>query len=141
MFDALLIVLIVGLPAALLFRIGLAKIVTWLHEISRWVRYAYFLRFSLILWLFAPMLCAANMYSQTLTSGIVAPETWEQYICVGFFLLSASFASLILARIVLINGPERWDHGYNAENDARPQWLAGFFVRRDQNEAENGGSS
>ncbi len=127
MFDALLIVLIVGLPAALLFRIGLARIVDWLHESSRLVRYAYFLRFSLILWLFAPMLCAANMYSQTLTSGIVAPETWEQYLCVGFFLISAGFASLILARIVLINGPERWDHGYNEENDARPQWLASFF--------------
>jgi hypothetical protein len=127
MFDAFLIVLIVGLPAVLLLLIGLARIVNWLHEFSRWVRYAYFLRFSLMLWLFAPALCAANMYSQTLTSGIVAPETWEQYMCVGFFLLSASFASLILARIVLINGPERWDHGYNAENDARPKRLAIFF--------------
>jgi len=126
-FDAILIILIIAVPIVLLKRMGSERILHCLHEGSRWFRYAYFLRFSLMLWLFAPMLCAANMYDQTLTSGIIAPETWEQYLCVGFFLVSASFASLILARIVLINGPERWDKGYNAENDARPEWLARFF--------------
>jgi hypothetical protein len=90
---------------------------------ARWVRYLYFLRFALILWLFAPGLCMLNSVSSTLTSGIVTPEKWQQYFCVGFFAVSASFAALVIARTVIINGPERWDNGYNDENDGRPRLL------------------
>lgn len=114
-----------------LSRYTLAQIIVFLHAASRWVRYAYFLRFSLMLWLFAPALCIGNMIDQTLTSGILVPDTMQQYLCVGFFLVSAGFASLILARVVLINGPERWDQGYNAENDARPPCLAAFLASTD----------
>jgi hypothetical protein len=56
----------------------------------RWVRYAYFMRFSLGLWLFALILCWLNSSpARTLTSGIMTPETIQQYACVGFFLMSA----------------------------------------------------
>jgi hypothetical protein len=89
----------------------------------RWLRYAYFLRFSLMLWLFAPALCLLNWKDKTLTSGILVPETLEQYLCVGFFLVSAGFAALTQARIVLINGPGRWDLGPVHENDGRPARL------------------
>jgi len=84
-----------------------AAIFAFLHWASLWVRYLYFLRFSLMLWLFAPGLCALNSVSSTLTSGIVTPETWQQYFCVGFFQVSAAFAALVIARVVIINGPER----------------------------------
>lgn len=103
------------------------RIVRWCLRVAQgaapWVRYAYFLRFSLMLWVFAPALCLLNSLSSTLTSGIVTPEKWQQYFCVGFFAVSASFAALVIARVVIINGPERWDHGYNPANDARPLLL------------------
>ena len=103
------------------------KMLGWLDGFARgaarWMRYAYFLRFSLMLWLFAPGLCILNSLSSTLTSGILTPEKWQQYFCVAFFAVSASFAALAIARVVIINGPERWDRGYNAENDARPRLL------------------
>src|SRR5215475_4289540 len=76
---------------------------------AAWVRYAYFLRFSFMLWFFALLLCCMNMKDATLTSGILVAEFWEQYFCSGFFLASAGLAALCMARIALINGPERWD--------------------------------
>ena len=46
----------------------------FLDKAMRWVRYAYFLRFSLGLWFFAPILCWLNSSSaRTLTSGIMTP--------------------------------------------------------------------
>jgi hypothetical protein len=79
-----------------------------LDSFLRVVRYLYFLRFSLILWLFAVVLIGMNMLNETLTSGILVPEFPQEYLCVGFFLVSAGFAALICARVTLINGPERW---------------------------------
>jgi hypothetical protein len=111
--------------------IGLNRIQRVLKFLAPWVRYAYFLRFSLILWLFAPLMCILNKKDATLTSGILVPEFMAQYLCVGFFLVSAAFASLILARVVLINGPERWDAGYNEDDDARPERLANFLDNDD----------
>jgi hypothetical protein len=73
------------------------------------LRDLYFIRFSAGLWLFVPILCALNESGlRTLTSGVVTPETWQQYLCVAFFMVSASFVSLISARVTLINGPDRW---------------------------------
>jgi hypothetical protein len=95
----------------------------------RWVRYLYFLRFSLSLWFFAPVLCWLNSSSaSTLTSGIMTPETIQQYACVGFFLVSAGFVALITSRVVLINGPERWDKGYDEFDDGRPLSLTLLLV-------------
>ena len=104
----------------------------FLRELGRWARYLYFLRISLILWFFAPALCLLNWKDQTLTSGILVPEFWQQYLCVGFFLVSAGLAALVLARIVLINGPERWDLDYRpGSNGSRPMILTTLLVNDD----------
>lgn len=121
LFPAGLLVLVIGLAYWLITP-------AFVRAVAYWVRYLYFLRFGLIAWLFAPLLCFMNKRDQTLTSGILVPENPHQYLCVGFFLVSAAFAALILARVVLINGPARWDQGYNADNDARPPRLAHFLV-------------
>jgi hypothetical protein len=95
----------------------------------RWIRYLYFLRFSLCLWFFALALCGLNSSAaSTLTSGVMTPETIQQYACVGFFLVSAGFVALITARVVLINGPERWDKGYDEFDDGRPLALTLLLV-------------
>lgn len=101
-------------------------------ELGRWARYLYFLRFSLMLWFFAPALCLLNWKDQTLTSGILIPEFWQQYLCVGFFLVSAGLAALVVARIVVINGPERWDLDYQlGSSGSRPAVLTTLLVNDD----------
>jgi hypothetical protein len=106
-----------------------ATLIAFLHKAMRWVRYVYFLRFSLGLWFFALVLCWLNTSpARTLTSGIMTPETIQQYACVGFFLVSAGFVALITARVVLINGPERWDKGYDEFDDGRPPALRTLLV-------------
>src|ERR1700750_544747 len=105
------------------------RVMVFLHQAMRWVRYAFFMRFSLGLWCFALILCWLNSSSaRTLTSGIMTPETIQQYACVGFFLVSAGFVALITARVVLINGPERWDKAYDEFDDGRPQPLTLLLV-------------
>ena len=58
----------------------------------------------------------------------MTPETIQQYACVGFFLVSAGFVALITARVVLINGPERWDKSYDEFDDGRPLSLTLLLV-------------
>ncbi len=88
------------------------KIAAFLKAAFRWVRYLYFLRFSLGLLAFAPLMIVLNGTGAcTLIRGILVPEHWEQYLCVTFFLVSAGFAALVLARVVLANGPERFNEG------------------------------
>jgi hypothetical protein len=114
----------------------LSRLIAFLHRAMRWVRYAYFLRFSLGLWCFALVLCWLNTSSaRTLTSGIMTPETIQQYACVGFFLVSAGFVALITARVVLINGPERWDKCYDEFDDGRPRSLK-TLLANDQGQLE-----
>ncbi len=85
----------------------LAALLKWA---LRWVRYLYFLRSSLLLWIFPLFFVPLNGSGvKTLTSGILVPEYWSGYTCVAFFMVSSGFVALILARIVLINGPERWN--------------------------------
>src|ERR1700739_3362056 len=95
----------------------------FLIAVGRWARYAYFLRFGLILWLFALVFCLLNMKNQRLSSGILVSQLWQRYLCNAFFVVSASLAALILARIVLINGPARWGDSYNDEDDNGPPML------------------
>jgi hypothetical protein len=92
------------------FRYVKANIPSLLSEFARWVRYIYFLRFSIILWLFPVLLVWANSpaIARSLVSGIVTPVTPMQYLCVSFFLISGSFVALILARVVVINGNDRF---------------------------------
>lgn len=90
----------------------LLHIANFLKGAFRWIRYLYFLRFSLLLLAFAPMLIVLNTTgASSLLRGILVPEYWQQYLCVAFFLVSQGFAALILARVVLINGSERFNEG------------------------------
>jgi hypothetical protein len=102
----------------------------FLDTAKRWVRYGYFLRFALALWLFAPLMCALDGKTgfKTITSGVMTPETLQQYICVAFFLVSAGFVALICARVVLINGPARFDKYYDQRNDGRPAALTAVLA-------------
>ena len=85
------------------------------------------------LWLFAPLLSLldARTHVKTLTSGVMTPETMQQYICVAFFLVSAGFVALICARVVLINGPSRFDRGYDQHRDGRPSGLTSLLANND----------
>src|SRR5579859_3113556 len=81
-----------------------------LTELGSTFRYLYFIRFSLALWLFALILVKLNETGvRTLISGIVTPEHMSQYICVAFLVVTAGFVALISARVVLINGKDRFD--------------------------------
>jgi len=95
-----------------------------------WLRYAYFLRFSILLWIFPPLLVGLNCVSapRALISGIVTPTRWVQYLCVAFFLIASSLVSLMLARIVIINGKER----FHEEPPKKLTWL--FANKKAQHE-------
>lgn len=85
--------------------------VQWFTQaLPRWVRYAYYLRFSIMLWLFPPLLVVANSPSaaRSLVSGIITPVSTLQYLSVAFFLISGSFVALIQAHVVVINGRDRF---------------------------------
>ena len=105
----------------------LESIKAFLAALGKWANFAYLLRFAILLWLFAPVLCLLNTVSRTLTSGILVSEVWEQYLCVSFFLVSAACSALVLARIALIYGPERLDLLTTPE-DCRPPALRKIFV-------------
>jgi hypothetical protein len=103
------------------------------NRLAPWVRYAYFLRFSILLWLLPLLLVLANSPSiaRSLVSGIVTPISWIQYLCSVFFMISGSFVALILARIVVINGQERFGDvppalltWIFAGSDGRYEWVA-----------------
>jgi hypothetical protein len=103
---------------------------SFLTALGKWASFAYLLRFALLLWLFAPALCLLNMFSATLTSGILVCEAWEQYLCVSFFLVAAACSALVLARIALIYGPERVDL-LTVPDDCRPTALKNILVNDD----------
>jgi hypothetical protein len=80
-------------------------------RLANWARYLYFLRFAILLWFFPLLLVWANTTgARSLVSGIITPSRCAQYLCVAFFLVSSSFVALMLARIVVMNGEERFGH-------------------------------
>lgn len=103
------------------------RVKLFLAAVGKWASFAYLLRFAILLWLFAPVLCLFNIFSTTLTSGILVSEVWEQYLCVSFFLVSAACSALVLARIALIYGPERLDLPTTSDG-CRPPALKNIFV-------------
>lgn len=111
----------------------LVVIVVFRRSLARWARYTYFMRFSILLWLFPLILVWANdpTRARSFVSGIVTPSRWPQYLCVAFFLISSSAVALILARIVVINGKERFGDDCPrllevllADENARCEWIA-----------------
>jgi hypothetical protein len=103
-----------------------------LAAVAPWVRYLYFLRFSILLWVFPLLLVWANTTgARSLISGIVTPARQAQYLCAAFFLFSTSCIALILARIVVVNGEERFGDACPkllllllADESARLEWIA-----------------
>jgi len=102
-------------------------------RLAHWARYLYYMRFAILLWAFPLLLIWANSpsFARSMLSGIVTPWLVGQYLCVAFFLFSASCVALILARIVTINGEERFGdacppllHRLLADDSARFEWIA-----------------
>ena len=71
----------------------------WTHVVMpfvlwllRWIRYAYYLRFAILLWWFPVLLAILNRPSlaRSLTGGIITPVTPLQYVCATFFLISGA---------------------------------------------------
>ncbi len=99
----------------------------FLKESACWVRYLYFMRFSLLLWIFPVLLIGANHFlAKPLISGLLVPEYFQGYLCVAFFIVSAGFVALIAGRAVVINGPVRFGSG--GKDEERPQLLKTLLV-------------
>lgn len=79
------------------------------REFPRWISYFYFLRFSLFLWIFPGVMIGLRYLIPSIASGLLVPEFLPGYLCVAFFSVSTGFASLVIARLIVINGPERFD--------------------------------
>jgi len=112
----------------------LDRIALWMREALRWVRYLYFLRFSILMLAFPVLFIQLNNTSaSSIVRGILVPEFWQQYLCVAFFLVSAGFGALIVARVVLSNGPERFNEEVPKLLKVllvheRGHWLVEFFA-------------
>jgi hypothetical protein len=73
-------------------------------------RYLYFMRFSLLLWLFLPTLAFLDINTgiASITRGILTPYDWRQWILTGFIVVLPGWFALLAARIVCSYGPERF---------------------------------
>ena len=82
-------------------------------QLSRTLQYLYFMRFSLLIWIF-PVLFAAldsgrlTFSTTTLSRGIFVPEYASGYLCVAFFVMTTGCVALITARTTVIHGAERF---------------------------------
>ncbi len=82
-------------------------------QFSRTLQYLYFLRFSLLLWVFPFIFWLLDsglllFNTNTLTRGIFVPEYLTGYLCAAFFVTATGCVALITARTVVINGVERF---------------------------------
>jgi hypothetical protein len=80
---------------------------------SKAIQYLYFIRFSLLLWLFPVIFAALDsgvlpFSSTTLSRGIFVPEELPGFLCVAFFTIATGCVALITARAVMLNGIERF---------------------------------
>ena len=73
-------------------------------------RYLYFMRFSLLLWLFLPTLALLDISPgvASITRGILTPYSPVQWILTGFTVVLPGWFALLAARIVCSYGPERY---------------------------------
>jgi hypothetical protein len=112
----------------------LNRIARWMREALRWVRYMYFLRFSILMLAFPVLFVRLNNTgASSIVRGILVPEFRGQYLCVAFFQVSAGFAALIVARVVLAHGPERFNEGIpwllrGLLVHERAHWISEFFA-------------
>lgn len=80
-------------------------------QLSAWLQYLYFLRFSLVAWLFLPLMCAldAAQASSDLTRAILTMDSSWQAINATFFIAALHMVILITARNVVRNGGSRFE--------------------------------
>jgi hypothetical protein len=97
--------------AAFLF-LFLIVVILWVVVKARiWVRYIYFMRFSITLWLFLillPILDAAGI-STSITHVMFAISGLGQFVAVGFYTVLTGWIALLSARVVCAYGPERFE--------------------------------
>jgi len=81
------------------------------QRISAWVQYSYFLRFSILSWLFLPALVLLDHlgYTTTITRAFMAPDSRWQAFHIAFFVVSLQMAVLVTARNSCMNGAERFE--------------------------------
>ncbi len=78
--------------------------------ISQWFQYIYFLRFSLLAWLFLVFLVCLDdrTGAAALTRGIMTVESGWQAFFAAFFLVALQMTVLITARNIVKNGEDRF---------------------------------
>jgi hypothetical protein len=91
------------------------------QRVSAWLQYLYFLRFSILFWLFLPVLVLLDHlgYSTTITRAFMAPSSLWQAFHIAFFTVSLGMVVLITARNFCMNGAER----FLSEPPASLTWL------------------
>jgi hypothetical protein len=79
-------------------------------SLFRYLQYAYFLRFAILLWVVLPVLAYLDRQGVTtsLTRGIFALENTDQVIWAAFFVVTAGMVVLVTTRIVCTNGRSRF---------------------------------
>jgi len=94
---------------------------TMSQRVSAWLQYLYFLRFSILFWLFLPVLVLLDHlgYSTTITRAFMAPSSLWQAFHIAFFTVSLGMVVLITARNFCMNGAER----FLSEPPASLTWL------------------
>ena len=117
-------------------------------QLSRTLQYLYFMRFSLLLWLFPFVFAALDsgrfvFSTTTLSRGIFVPEYVDGYLCVGFFVIASGCIALVTARTTVINGIERFTSkplgdevdpkcaAANKQVNMPPRWITSLLVDSD----------
>ena len=80
------------------------------HAPGDMLRYLYFMRFSLLLWLSMPAIAVADMSPAvaTVTRGVLTPFSPWQWVFTGFAVVLPGWFALLAARIVCSYGAERF---------------------------------
>jgi len=78
---------------------------------SAWAQYLYFLRFSVIFWLFLPILALLDYLGNTttITRAFMSPDSAWQGFHIAFFTVSLHMVVLVTARNICMNGKERFE--------------------------------
>ncbi len=80
------------------------------HRIAAYLQYLYFLRVSILVWLFLPLLCWLDGCKVTanITRGILTLDSRSQWFFAVFFIVTINMAVLITARNTVKNGKRRF---------------------------------
>ena len=79
-------------------------------QLALWLQYLYFLRFSILAWLFLPLLCVLDWRGVTsnITRSILTPESGWQTFYATFFIIALQMTVLVTARNIVRNGEDRF---------------------------------